>query len=210
MSDQPSFMRCPYCRRKLDKIPQRKSKCPECGEMIYVRKGDLLREDELEASSAKPTAKKPAVKKPVAKKSAAKQSTNKKQSTTQKSKQKPKKPAAQGQLASDMKRKKKEKYGADDLLAGLQILLNVAGALFASGGLGSMFSGLFGEQPQQATRSAGLAEIAQGMDTAKLLTLASEAYTSLDEEERFQMRAVAAWVQNGFRLPDKESDSAGA
>lgn len=210
MSDQPSFMRCPYCRRKLDKPPKRKSKCPHCGEMIYVRQGDLLREDELEASSAKPPAKKPAAKKPATKKPAAKKNNGKKESTTQKSKPKPKKPAAQGQLASDMKRKKKEKYGADDLLAGLQLLLKVAGVLIASGGLGTMLSGLFGGQPQNATRSSGLAGMVQGMDTEQLLTAASEAYTSLDEQERFQMRAVVAWVQNGFQLPAEENGADGA
>ncbi len=217
MSDQPSFTRCPYCRRKLDKTPKRKSKCPHCSEMIYVRKGDLLREDELEASSTKPSAKKPAgkkpaakkpaAKKPTAKKSAGKQGASKKDSATQKAK--PKKPSTQGQLASDMKRKKKETYGADDLLAGLQLLLKVAGAVIAGGGLTAMLSGLFGGQQQEAMRSAGLAGIVQGMDTEQLLTAASEAYTSLDEQERFQMRAVVAWVQNGFRLPDEEGDPTG-
>jgi hypothetical protein len=108
-----------------------------------------------------------------------------------------------------MKRKKKEKYGADDLLAGLQLLLKVAGALIAGGGLGTLLTGLFGGKQQEATRSAGLAGMVQGMDTEQLLTAASEAYTSLDEQERFQMRAVVAWVQNGFRLPDEEDNPTG-
>ena len=32
MSDEPSFVKCPYCQRKLEKKPTRKSKCPHCGE----------------------------------------------------------------------------------------------------------------------------------------------------------------------------------
>ena len=69
MSTKPSFVRCPYCRHKLEKIPKRKTNCPDCGKPIYVRGGDLLREDELDQAAAKP--KKPAKKKPAAKKAAA-------------------------------------------------------------------------------------------------------------------------------------------
>ena len=28
---------CPYCKKALDKIPNRKIKCPHCGEFMYVR-----------------------------------------------------------------------------------------------------------------------------------------------------------------------------
>ena len=29
--------KCPYCKKKLDKIPTRKSKCPHCEEYMYSR-----------------------------------------------------------------------------------------------------------------------------------------------------------------------------
>lgn len=195
MSEQPSFSRCPYCRRKLEKKPTRKSKCPQCGELIYVRAGDLLREDELEQVAARPgSAKKPAKKKP-----------SKPQESTTSSEAKPRKrkPKPQGQLAADMKRKKKkEKFGPDDLLAGLQLLFKVAGALLAGGGLTTLLSNLFGAQPQPATRSSNeLAAFVQSVDSADLLQAISEAYTSLTEQEQFQMRAVVSWMQNGFQLP---------
>ena len=198
MSTKPSFVRCPYCRRKLEKVPKRKTNCPDCGKPIYVRGGDLLREDELDEVAAKP--KKPAKKKPAAKK----ESTSK---PAAKKKPRKKKPAAQGQLAADLKRKKKEKYGPEDLLAGLQLLLKVAGALLASGGLGKLLGSFFGGgTPSEATRSAdGLAGLVQSVDSDELLQTASEAYTSLNEEEQFQMRAVVAWIQNGFQLPETET-----
>lgn len=197
MSTKPSFVRCPYCRRKLEKVPKRKTNCPDCGKPIYVRGGDLLREDELDEVAAKP--KKPAKKKPAAKK----ESTSK---PAAKKKPRKKKPAAQGQLAADLKRKKKEKYGPEDLLAGLQLLLKVAGALLASGGLGKLLGSFFGGgTPSEATRSAdGLAGLVQSVDSDELLQTASEAYTSLNEEEQFQMRAVVAWIQNGFQLPEAD------
>ncbi|HRW49800.1 MAG TPA: hypothetical protein P5333_19925 [Caldilinea sp.] len=198
MSTKPSFVRCPYCRHKLEKVPKRKTNCPDCGKPIYVRGGDLLREDELDQAAAKP--KKPAKKKPAAKK----ESTSK---PAAKKKPRKKKPAAQGQLAADLKRKKKEKYGPDDLLAGLQLLLKVAGTLLASGGLGKLLGSFFGGgTPGEATRSAdGLAGLVQSVDSDELLQTASEAYTSLNEEEQFQMRAVVAWIQNGFQLPEADT-----
>jgi len=191
MSEQPAFSRCPYCRRKLEKKPTRKTKCPHCGEPIYVRAGDLLREDELEQIAAKPSSKKPTKKKPKA------------SATNSKPKPRKTKPKPQGQLAADMKRKKKkEQYGPDDLLAGLQLLFKVAGALLAGGGLTTLLSSLFGAQPQPATRSSNeLTALVQNVDSADLLQAISDAYTSLTEQEQFQMRAVVAWVQNGFQLP---------
>ncbi len=199
MSTQPSFVRCPYCRHKLEKVPKRKTNCPECSKPIYVRSGDLLREDELDQGTV--SAKKPTPKKPAAKK---------KESTSQsaaKKKPRPKKPRAQGQLAADLKRKKKEKYGPDDLLAGLQLLLKIAGTLLAGGGLGKVLGSLFGGGTSSgATRSVdGLAGLVQSVDGHELLQTASEAYTSLNEEEQFQMRAVVAWIQNGFQFPADET-----
>lgn len=195
MSEQPSFSRCPYCRRKLEKKPTRKSKCPHCGELIYVREGDLLREDELEQIAAgSGGAKKPTKKKPA-----------KPKESTSSSKPKPHKakPKPQGQLATDMKRKKKkEKYGPNDLLGGLQVLFKVAGALLAGGGLTTLLSNLLGAQQQPATRSGNeLAALVQNVDSAELLDTISDAYTSLTEQEQFQMRAVVTWMQNGFQLP---------
>lgn len=189
MSEKSSFVRCPYCRRKLDKTPKRKTACPYCDKPIYVRGGKLLREDALEAAAAKP-AKKPTAKKPVsgsAKKPA-------------KSKPKP-----QGQLGADLK-KKREKYSQKDLLAGLQLLIPIVGALFASGGLGSLLGGLFGGGGANATRSeAGIASALQSVDIDELLTAAANAYDSLDDEQKFQMRAVVTWVQNGFQLPEEKA-----
>mgnify|MGYP005840212045 CR=1 FL=1 len=195
MSEQPSFSRCPYCRRKLEKKPARKSKCSHCGELIYVRAGDLLRADELEQTAPKPGgAQKPAKKKPSRPKASA---------TSSKPKPRKTKPKPQGQLAADMKRKKKkEQYGPADLLAGLQLLFKVAGALLAGGGLTTLLSSLFGPQPQSATRSSDdLAALVQNVDSTELLQAISEAYTALTEEEQFQMRAVVTWLQNDFQLP---------
>lgn len=106
MSEQPAFSRCPYCRRKLEKKPTRKTKCPHCGEPIYVRAGDLLREDELEQVAAKPRSEKPAKKKPAKPKT----------STTAKPKPRKTKPKPQGQLAADLKRKKKNRTYASTIV----------------------------------------------------------------------------------------------
>ena len=105
-----------------------------------------------------------------------------------------------------MKRKKKERYGADDLLAGLQVLLKVAGALLAGGGLGNLLGGLLGGQAVPATRSeSGLAALVQELDADQLLAAASEGYAERDEEEQFHLRAAVAWIQNGFQLPAPET-----
>jgi len=37
--------RCPNCNQKLEKPPKRKSKCPHCGELIFVRSKLLVSED---------------------------------------------------------------------------------------------------------------------------------------------------------------------
>ncbi|GIK75585.1 MAG: hypothetical protein BroJett021_45730 [Chloroflexota bacterium] len=189
MSEKPSFVRCPYCRRKLDKTPKRKTACPYCDKPIYVRGGKLLREDALEAAAAKP-AKKPTAKKPAS------------GSAKKPAKSKPK-PKPQGQLGADLK-KKREKYSQKDLLAGLQLLIPIVGALFASGGLGSLLGSLFGGGGANATRSeAGVASALQSVDIDELLTAAANAYDSFDDEQKFQMRAVVTWVQNGFQLPEE-------
>jgi ribosomal protein L12E/L44/L45/RPP1/RPP2 len=154
-----------------------------------VRGGKLLREDALEAAAAKP-AKKPTAKKPAS------------GSAKKPAKSKPK-PKPQGQLGADLK-KKREKYSQKDLLAGLQLLIPIVGALFASGGLGSLLGGLFGGGGANATRSeAGVASALQSVDIDELLTAAANAYDSLGDEQKFQMRAVVTWVQNGFQLPEE-------
>ena len=45
---------CPYCGRDLDEIPHRKTRCPHCGEFMYIRtrpsdkKRILVREENIE------------------------------------------------------------------------------------------------------------------------------------------------------------------
>lgn len=38
------LVRCPYCKKELEKIPIRKTKCSNCGKFIYVRNSILLTE----------------------------------------------------------------------------------------------------------------------------------------------------------------------
>ena len=45
-TQEPTTKTCPYCGVKLEKIPKRKKKCPECGDYIFVRKGKLYTEEE--------------------------------------------------------------------------------------------------------------------------------------------------------------------
>ncbi len=98
-------------------------------------------------------------------------------------------------------KKRKETYSQKDLMAGLQLLLQIAGALIAGGGLGKMLSSFFGGDNNAVRSEAGVASMLEGVDVEQLLQSISEAYTSLNEEERFQMRAVVTWLQNGFQLP---------
>lgn len=191
MSESPAFSRCPYCRRKLDKTPKRKTNCPHCDKPIYVRNGKLVREEALDAA-AKP-AKRPTAKKPTAKKPAA--------SSQRPAKSKPK---PRGQLGADLQKKKREKFSQKDLLAGLQLLLPILGALFASRGLGSLFGNLFGAGfATDARGEASIASALQPIDADELMTALVNAYDDLDDEQKFQMRAVATWLQNGFQLPDE-------
>ena len=187
MTSRSSFVRCPYCRRKLDREPKRKTSCPHCGQPIYVRGGKLVREDQLAEAKTKPNSKKPTSGGSVVASTGAKKPARPK-------------PKLQGQLAADMK-KRKETYSQKDLMAGLQLLLQIAGALIAGGGLGKMLSSFLGGDNSAVRSEAGVAGMLEGVDVDHLLQSVSEAYTSLNEEERFQMRAVATWLQNGFQLP---------
>jgi hypothetical protein len=38
--------KCPYCLTELDDTPKRKTKCLKCGKVIFVRKGQLVTEEE--------------------------------------------------------------------------------------------------------------------------------------------------------------------
>lgn len=184
MTSRPSFVRCPYCRRKLDREPKRKINCPHCGQPIYVRNGRLMREEQLAEVRTKCTKRKLI-------------NSNKATSTPKAaSRRRP-----QGQLAADLKKKKQEQYTPKDLMAGLQLLMKIAGALIAGGGLGQMLASLFKDEKSTPQSSAGIATLLQAVDTEQLLSFISEAYTSLNEEERFQMRAVVTWLQNGFQWP---------
>ncbi|WP_298984105.1 hypothetical protein [Caldilinea sp.] len=98
-------------------------------------------------------------------------------------------------------KKRKETYSQKDLMAGLQLLLQIAGVLIAGGGLGKMLSSFLGGDNSAVRSEAGVAGMLEGVDVNQLLQSVSEAYTSLNEEEQFQMRAVATWLQNGFQLP---------
>lgn len=42
-----STVNCPYCHAELNKMPQRKRKCPACGKPIYVKKTPTHREKQL-------------------------------------------------------------------------------------------------------------------------------------------------------------------
>jgi len=37
--------KCPYCKVTLETVPKRKTKCPKCGQFIYVRSGKLMTEE---------------------------------------------------------------------------------------------------------------------------------------------------------------------
>ncbi|MFM7583582.1 MAG: hypothetical protein ACKO9F_12815 [Caldilinea sp.] len=185
MSTKSGFSRCPYCRHKLDKTPKRKTLCPQCSKPIYVRGGKLLREDALaESEETKPKASKPKASKP------------------KKSTAKPPKQGALGQLAADLLKMDKEKYRGEDRMAGLQLLLKLAGALLASGNLTSLLTGLFGGASANSADRSGLAGLVQELDTTKLIETASNAYADLNEQEQFYLRAAVSWIQNGFQLPE--------
>jgi hypothetical protein len=39
---------CPYCSEKQEPVPQKKKKCKNCGEFIFVRSGRLVTEKQTE------------------------------------------------------------------------------------------------------------------------------------------------------------------
>ncbi|MFZ4849750.1 MAG: hypothetical protein ACOYL7_11535 [Caldilinea sp.] len=194
MSTKSDFSRCPYCRHKLDKTPKRKTLCPQCSKPIYVRGGKLLREDALaEGEETKPKASKPKASKPKASPRKPKKSTAR-----------PLKQGALGQLAADLLKMDKETYRGEDRMAGLQLLLKLAGALLASGNLASLLTGLFGGASTSSADRSGLAGLVQELDTTQLIESASSAYADLNEQEQFYLRAAVSWIQNGFQLPEAE------
>ena len=103
MSEKLAFVRCPYCQHRLDKIPTRKTKCLDCGKPIYVRAGDLLREDELEKPSGA-TAARPRRPKSSDGDTAAK-SKKKRKPAAQADEELPRPRKKRKKLASDMRRK---------------------------------------------------------------------------------------------------------
>jgi hypothetical protein len=192
MADQPAFSRCPYCQRKLEKRPQRKSKCPLCGEIIYVRGDDLLRADEV-AAAARPKQKPAAASKKSTKKGtgAAKPAkSTAKQKTSSKPKAKPK-----SKLERDLKRKKKAAFKPGDLQAGLMLVIQLLGKFLKPEQIAAILGGLMGGG--NATRSAFV-----DVDTDSLLAEAAQVYDDLDADDQRQLLAVFTWAQNGFKLDE--------
>ena len=154
MSEKPAFVRCPYCQHKLDKIPTRKTKCPDCGKPIFVRAGDLLREDELE-KPAGATAARPRRPKSSGGDTAVKPKKKRKPSA-QADRKEPRKPRKKRKkLTSDMRRKKRETYSRRDLDGGIQLLLGIMGKLLAGGNFMDVVGGLLGGMVGGDTGSAG-------------------------------------------------------
>jgi hypothetical protein len=210
MSEKPAFVRCPYCQHKLDRIPTRKTKCPDCGKPIYVRAGDLLREDELEKPSGA-TAARPRRPKSSGGDTAAKSKKKRKpaaQADQDKELRKPRK--KRKKLASDMRRKKRETYSRRDLDGGIQLLLGIMGKLLAGGNLMDMIGGLLGGMAGgiggDDSRSAGERLAASGLGAEPITAAADDIYDTLGEDEQRQLRAVVAWAQNGFDLGDRLTD----
>ena len=181
MADQPAFSRCPYCQRKLEKRPQRKSKCPLCGETIYVRGDDLMRADEVEAAAKpkqKPTASKKSTKKSTGAAKPAKSTAKKK--TTSRPKAKPK-----NKLESDLKRKKKDAFTPGDLQAGLMLVIQLLGKFLKPEQIAAILGGLLGGG--DATRNAFV-----DVDTDSLLTEAAQVYDDLDADDEMGQHARQA------------------
>jgi hypothetical protein len=195
MADQPAFSRCPYCQRKLEKRPQRKSKCPHCDEVIYVRAGDLMRADEVE--QAEKSKRKAAADKKKSAKSTGKSSSKKTKSTAKKkttSKAKPK-----SKLESDLKRKKKDAFTPGDLQAGIMLVIQLLGKFLKPDQIAQLLGGLMGGGGP-ATRSAFA-----DLDTASLLSEAGQVYDDLDADDQRHLLAVFTWVQNGFSSEDDQA-----
>jgi hypothetical protein len=203
MADQPAFSRCPYCQRKLEKRPQRKSKCPLCGEVIFVRGGDLLREDEVadadkKKAAAKKTAKSSSSSSSKKSSAAKKKSTATKKAKTTAKKKTPAKPKSK--LESDLKRKKKGAFTQGDLQAGFMLVIQLLGKFFKPEQIAQLLGGLMGGG-DTATRNAFA-----DLDTDSLLAEAAQVYDDLDADDQRHLLAVFTWVQNGFSLEENAAD----
>lgn len=206
MSEKPAFVRCPYCQHRLDKIPTRKTKCPDCGKPIYVRAGDLLREDELEKPSGA-TAARPRRPKSSGGDTAAKSKKKRKPAAQADQDKEPRKPRKKRKtLASDMRRKKRETFSRRDLDGGIQLLLGIVGKLLAGGNFMDVVGGLLGGMVGGNTASAGDRLAASGLGADQITAAADDIYDTLGEDEQRQLRAVVAWAQNGFDLGDRLTD----
>jgi hypothetical protein len=210
MSEKPAFVRCPYCQHKLDKVPTRKTKCPDCGKPIYVRAGDLLREDELErpagATSTRPrrprsSADGGSTGKPKKKPKSSAQDRDREEKKPRKKRKK---------LQSDLRRKRRETYSRRDLDGGIQLLLGIVGKLLAGGNImdviGGLLGGIAGGIGGGDSRSAGERLAASGIGADQITAAADDIYDTLGEDEQRQLRAVVAWAQNGFDLGDRLTD----
>ena len=207
MADQPAFSRCPYCQRKLEKRPQRKSKCPLCGEMIFVRGGDLMREDEVAAAEKKKTAAKKSAKSSSSSSSKKSSAAKKKSTATQKAKstagtaKKKSTAKPKSKLESDLKRKKKGAlFTQGDLQAGFMLVIQLLGKFFKPEQIAQLLGGLMGGGGT-ATRSAFA-----DLDTDSLLAEAAQVYDDLDADDQRHLLAVFTWVQNGFSLEENAAD----
>jgi predicted RNA-binding Zn-ribbon protein involved in translation (DUF1610 family) len=207
MADQPSFSRCPYCQRKLEKRPQRKSKCPLCGEVIFVRGGDLMREDEVAAADKKKTAAKKSAKSSSSSSSKKSSAAKKKSAATKKAKstagaaKKKSTAKPKSKLESDLKRKKKGAFTQGDLQAGFMLVIQLLGKFFKPEQIAQLLGGLMGGGGA-ATRSAFA-----DLDTDSLLAEAAQVYDDLDASDQRHLLAVFTWVQNGFSLEENTADA---
>jgi DNA-directed RNA polymerase subunit RPC12/RpoP len=48
MSSLNKIITCPYCKQPLEKAIKRKTPCPHCGSVIFVRQGELVTEEEAQ------------------------------------------------------------------------------------------------------------------------------------------------------------------
>lgn len=209
MAAKPAFVRCPYCQHKLDKKPIRKTKCPDCGKPIYVRAGDLLREDELDQPSGA-TSSRPHRPKSSTDSGGAKPKKKRKPATQDKDRAEKKPRKKRKKLQSDLRRKRRETYSRRDLDGGIELLLGIVGKLLAGGNLmdviGGLLGGMAGGIGGDDSRSAGDRLAASGIGADQIAAAADDIYDTLGEDEQRQLRAVVAWAQNGFDLEDRLTD----
>ena len=173
-NDDPAV--CPSCGLSLPRRPQRKTRCPHCGQPIYVRKGRLLREAELAHASASRSSL------AVAPAAVADPSATDAPSTE-----------VSGTLEQDLERYASEFYHKRDLNAGKKLLVEVVG-VFALGGvlLTALTSWL---PPLGLTVGSGTIVF--------VMSKAAELYAELDAEKRKQVRAVVSWIRGGFSLGEQ-------